>query len=187
MSVVWLAALAACVVLAGCGSSSGSTGKKHKQKVGPAVTMNVSVPGLPRSGALRRSHTCDGRNISLPVRWSGVPAGTEELLVFIANLRPTHGRMFFDWAVAGLPATTKGLLAAGKLPAGAIVGRNGFGKVGYSICPPKSAGRERFVVRVEALAHPLHPQQGFDPETLFHEAERKSTAAGYTPVSYKRS
>jgi hypothetical protein len=130
-------------------------------------------------------YTCDGADVSLPVRWSGVPPGAAELAMFVVNYRPIHGRLFFDWAVAGLSPTAHGI-SAGSLPSGAVVGRNSFGNVGYSVCPVKGTGEEHYIVRVVALPHQLAAKPGFDAEALFQEAERSAKAIGlgggtYTP------
>lgn len=53
--------------------------------------------------------------MSLPVRWSGVPRGTVELAIFVLNLQRVHGRLFFDWALAGLSPALHGI-SAGTLP-----------------------------------------------------------------------
>jgi phosphatidylethanolamine-binding protein (PEBP) family uncharacterized protein len=128
------------------------------------------VPPLPRR------NTCDGANVWLPFAWSAVPSGTAELALFIVNFKPVNEAVFVDWAVAGLNPTTEGV-PAGTLPSGAIVGRNSFGQVGYSICPPKGTS-ETYIARLVALPHPLHPRPGFDAKAFYLEAARAARAVG---------
>ncbi len=171
-------------------SSSTSASPPARQKSGrsepaPAVTLEVTIPSLLPESHIPKRYTCDGADVSLPVQWSHVPSGVADFAVFVVNLQPVHGRLFFDWAVAGLSPTSHGL-SPGKLPPGAVVGGNSFGKVGYSICPAKGTGKEHYVVRVVALPRQLAAKPGFDAETLYREAERSATAVGlgggaYTP------
>jgi phosphatidylethanolamine-binding protein (PEBP) family uncharacterized protein len=148
------------------------------------VAIDVTVPDLLRGGFMAARHTCDRGDVSLPVRWSGVPHGTAELALFAISFQPVHGRLFFDWAVAGLSPKLREV-AAGRLPRDAVVGRNSFGHDGYSICPP-SGTRESYAVRVIALPHKLAAQPGFDALTLYRNAERSAKVVGLAGVTYKR-
>jgi phosphatidylethanolamine-binding protein (PEBP) family uncharacterized protein len=159
--------------------------RKHE---GPVSSITISstaiVPGANSAGELPRRFTCDGRNSSLPLRWHGVPAGTHELMLLVANEHPVRGRLFFDWAVAGLSPTATGL-QAGKLPAGAIVGRNGFGQAGYTICPP-TGKREVYMFVLYALPRSLSPSDGFDPMPLYEHALRTAHESGLMAGAYTR-
>jgi phosphatidylethanolamine-binding protein (PEBP) family uncharacterized protein len=146
--------------------------------------MLVTIPTLLSEQRIPKRYTCDGQDMSLPVRWSHVPPATAELAVFVVNLRPVRGRLFFDWAVAGLSPAAHGI-PAGRPPHGAVVGRSSFGKVGYSICPAKGE-REDFVVRVLALPHALATKPGFDAEAVLRDAERFAKFAGVGGGIYTR-
>lgn len=151
----------------------------------PVLAIDVSIPGLLPGYRIPKRSTCDGADVSLPLKWSHVPRGTAELAMFVVALQPVNKKLVFDWAVAGLNPTSGGF-SAGTLPPGAVVGRNSFGKVGYSICPPKGSGEEHYVVRVVALPRSLAAKPGFDAEALYQEAERSAKFVGlaggvYTP------
>jgi phosphatidylethanolamine-binding protein (PEBP) family uncharacterized protein len=118
------------------------------------------------------------------VRWGRIPPRTAQLAIFVLNLQPVHSHLFFDWAVAGLRAAPH-RISAGRLPHGAVVGRNSFGTVSYSICPAKGAHEEHYVVRVVALPHSLAARPGFDAEALYREAERSATAVGLGGGAYE--
>jgi phosphatidylethanolamine-binding protein (PEBP) family uncharacterized protein len=186
---VLLGSLCATMALAGCGGSSTTSGSSSATKTArfasvPNESIEVSIPGLLREGYIPERYTCDGADVSFPLRWSHVPSGTAELAIFVINLQPVHGRFFFDWALTGLSATSHGI-SAGTLPPGAIVGRNSFGAVGYSICPAKGASEEHYVVRAIALPHPLAATPGFDAEAVYREAERSATVVGLGGGVYK--
>lgn len=153
----------------------------------PANAFNVSIPTYVREKEhlIPSRYTCDGADVSLPVRWSGVPHGTEEVVLFVVNVRPADGKLFFDWAVAGLNPTSHGI-SAGTLPPGAIVGHNSFGNTGYSICPAKGPHPEHFFVKVASLPRPVAVRLGFDAEALYREAERTASVIDYGGGAYKR-
>lgn len=168
---------------AGAPARSGARSKPAR-----AVTIDVTIPVRQPSDTIPKRYTCHGADVSLPISWSGVPAGTAQLAVFVTPSVVTDlalGRPFFYWAVTGLPPAVHGI-SAGTLPAGAIVGRNSFGDVDYSLCPLKGAPerqasitrREPFVVKVYALPHPLAAKPGFDAEALYREAAHSATAVG---------
>jgi phosphatidylethanolamine-binding protein (PEBP) family uncharacterized protein len=160
-------------------SASGPSGGE------PTVSIEVTIPTLLKEGYFPKRYTCDGANISFPVRWSKVPSGTAELTMFLVKLNSPVKHPFFDWAVAGLSPGSHGV-EAGRLPAGAVVGRNGFGQVGYSICPPRGSIEEHYILRLIALPQLLAAKPGFDPEALFKEAERSAKVVGLAGGVYTR-
>ncbi len=180
-----LGALCAVMALAGCGASRPATTTSRSEHARtapervPAVSIVVSTPTVlqERESYIPKRYTCDGANDSLPVRWSHIPSATAEIAIFVVNLQPVHGKVFFDWALAGLNPTSHGI-SSGTPPPGAVVGRNSYGNVGYSICPAKGTREESYVVRVVALPHPLAASPGFNVEALYREAERSATAVG---------
>jgi phosphatidylethanolamine-binding protein (PEBP) family uncharacterized protein len=144
----------------------------------PAI---IAAAGRP--GQLAATYTCDGKNSWPELHWSGVPAGTAELAVFAMNIQPVEEQLFVDWAVAGLDPSLEGI-EAGRLPKGAIVGTNGFGRRGYSICP--SGGGEIYMFAVYALPSALSPPKGFDARELRKEVLGVSGNVGLLPAVYAR-
>jgi phosphatidylethanolamine-binding protein (PEBP) family uncharacterized protein len=149
--------------------------------------MRLESPsGLSSAGgtqALSAQYTCDGKNTSPALRWQGVPQGTTELVLFAMNIQPVEGKLFFDWAVAGLSPDLEEI-KAGTLPKGAVVGRNGFGKTGYEICPEGSD--ETYLFALFAVPKRLSPSQGFEPLALRKEVLGASGNVGILPLSYAR-
>jgi phosphatidylethanolamine-binding protein (PEBP) family uncharacterized protein len=148
----------------------------------PALqSIGIFVSGLETGYRLPLVYTCKGADRPLSLRWNGIPRGTVELLIFVADAQSVHGLPFFDWAIAGLEPTS-GSIHDGKLPPGAVVGRNSFGQVGYSICPEKGLVRSTYIVKMIALTHHLAVQPGFNEDALFEEAERKAKFVGLAGV-----
>jgi phosphatidylethanolamine-binding protein (PEBP) family uncharacterized protein len=131
---------------------------------------------------LPSTYTCDGKNSPPTLKWSGVPAGTEELILFVLGLEPVGETLFFNWAVAGLdPSLTE--IPTGQLPTGAILGRNGYGKEAYSICPAQGQS-ETYVFALYALPQALSPKRGFDPMSLRKEVLGLSGDVGLVTAAY---
>lgn len=144
----------------------------------PAITQ----AHLASPPTLNRRYTCRGAGQSPPLRWTGVPSETKELALFVMSAKPVQGKLVFDWAVAKLAPTLKGI-PAGSLPAGAVTGLGSSGSRNYSICP--SAGEhESYVFALYALPHSLSPRQGFDPASLRQQAMAVARHAGLLVGSY---
>ena len=151
------------------------------------ANIRLDSPSVPPSsggpGPLPVQYTCDGKSISPALHWQGVPEGTSELILFAMNIQPVQGKLFFNWAVAGIdPALEE--IKAGQLPKGAVVGRNSFGKAGYELCPEGSA--ETYVFALFAVPKKLSPSRGFDPFALRKEVTDTSGNVGLLAVSYAR-
>jgi hypothetical protein len=144
--------------------------------------MTVESP-VSEGATLPVRYTCTGADISLPLKWSSVPRNTVEIDVFVLQLEPS-GNEPAAWAVAGLPPTLTHL-AAGHLPAGAIVGRNRFGQTRYSVCPaPKTAGN--YVVLVDPLPKRIPVKPGFEAEPLANQVVTTAESEGETTFRYGR-
>ena len=116
--------------------------------------------GAFQEGALiPRRYTCDGENISPPLRWTGVPQGAAELAIVVED-PDAPGETFVHWVVYGIPAGAAAV-AEGEIPAGAAEGTNGFGRTGWGgPCPPKGDRAHRYVFRLDALSKPLGLSRG---------------------------
>jgi len=142
----------------------------------PAIIASEGNPG-----SLSPTYTCDGEDSWPALRWSGVPAGSAELALYVMNVQPVRGRLFVDWALAGLDPGLGGI-EAGELPAGAIVATNGFGERGYSICP---AGRgEIYMFAIYALPRRLGLRPGFDAREARARILDVSGNVGLLPALY---
>jgi phosphatidylethanolamine-binding protein (PEBP) family uncharacterized protein len=147
-------------------------------------TIDLPLASSAKLNPISARYTCDGADISLPISWSKIPPHTAEIEVFVFNFLPVGGKLFPDWAVAGLKPSLHGL-SAGQLPAGAIVGRNGFGQTRYSICPAKGTNT-RFAFLVYALPHRIAVRPGFNANALREKALHSAEHAGLLAFSYKR-
>lgn len=151
------------------------------------VNMTVELGGLVRPDgyhdALAKASTCDGKDVPPTVSWDGTPSSAKELILFALNLAPIDEKLFFDWAVAGLdPSLSE--IKEGKLPQGAVVGKNSFGKRAYSICPPDAKKGETYIFIVYAIPRRLSPKPGFDPLALREGALAQHGNSGFLATTY---
>ena len=47
------------------------------------MTMTITSTAFAHQGSIPAAYTCDGRNVSPPLVWSGVPAGTKGLVLIV--------------------------------------------------------------------------------------------------------
>jgi Raf kinase inhibitor-like YbhB/YbcL family protein len=175
------------LTLAGCGGASHSSSSTTSQASGsssspapvsrPAQSLALGSPAFRPGGAIPRQYTCDGQDSSPPLRWTGVPRGTRELVLLMRD-PDAPGGAFIHWALAGIAPATRGT-SAGKAPPSAVEGRNGFGALGYrGPCPPPGAGTHHYVLTLSALARPVKLKAGFMSSALAVPAIASATLVG---------
>lgn len=104
-----------------------------------------------------REHTCQGKDVSAPLAWSGVPSGTKSLALIVDDPDapdPKAPRMtWVHWVLYNIPPAASGLgagIAADRLPPGTREGLNDWKRAGYGgPCPP--IGRHRYFHKLYAL------------------------------------
>ncbi|HZO79084.1 MAG TPA: YbhB/YbcL family Raf kinase inhibitor-like protein [Solirubrobacteraceae bacterium] len=176
---------AGCLAAAACGTSA-TTATAPATATEPATvttpaTIRVSSPAFATGGRIPVRYTCQGADISPPLRWTSVPSTTKELALEMIDLNAPGGT-FAHWVLAGIPSATHGM-AAGRVPRGAVAGRNGFGKIGYGgPCPP--AGKpHHYVIDLMALPKRLKLSPGFASGAL---AGQRPVGAGVLRGIYSR-
>jgi Raf kinase inhibitor-like YbhB/YbcL family protein len=99
-------------------------------------------------------HTCEGQDISPPLAWSSLPAGTQSVALIVddpdAPDPSAPKRTYVHWVLYDIPPAAQGLPEGGALPAGSREGKNDWGRTGYGgPCPP--IGRHRYFHKLYAL------------------------------------
>ncbi|MGM1057980.1 YbhB/YbcL family Raf kinase inhibitor-like protein [Saccharothrix sp. Mg75] len=119
----------------------------------------------------------DGGDTSPPLVWSDVPAGTEELALLCED-PDAPGGTFTHWVVTGIPADATSV-EEGSVPAGAVVGRNGYGEPGWGgPRPPVGDEPHRCFFRLFAVDRPLGLGEGVTADDLRAAVEGRVLAAG---------
>jgi Raf kinase inhibitor-like YbhB/YbcL family protein len=106
------------------------------------------------SDAIPARYTCDGEDVSPPLRWSDVPPDTRSFALVVDDPDAPAGT-FVHWLLYDVPADVRelseGIATRDVVPGVGTQGLNDFGRVGYGgPCPP--AGRpHRYVFTLYAL------------------------------------
>jgi Raf kinase inhibitor-like YbhB/YbcL family protein len=99
--------------------------------------------------------TRTGGNASPPLNWSGVPAGTAQL-VLLCEDQDAPRAPFLHWLVTGIDPTATDV-PEGAVPVGGQEWPNGFGDVGYAgPQPPIGDDPHRYFFRIYALPGPVN-------------------------------
>jgi Raf kinase inhibitor-like YbhB/YbcL family protein len=98
--------------------------------------------------AIPSRHSCEGEDVSPPLRWSNAPEGTRSLALVVDD-PDAPGGVFTHWIAWALDLAAEGLAEGEPAPR---EGHNDFGTRGYrGPCPPPGHGRHRYVFRLYAL------------------------------------
>lgn len=107
-------------------------------------------------------YTCDGKDVSPPLSWSGAPAQTKTFAL-ICDDPDAPAVTWVHWVVWNLPANTfelkEGLPTNQEFSDGTRQGTNDFGRIGYGgPCPP--SGTHRYFFKLYALDNSLGLKPG---------------------------
>ncbi|MBU0662980.1 MAG: YbhB/YbcL family Raf kinase inhibitor-like protein [Proteobacteria bacterium] len=141
------------------------------------MSLSISSPAFVDSLQIPVIYTCDGRNISPPLQWTGIPASTKSLALIIDDPDapdPAAPRMtWVHWLLYNIPITTSGLaegIAPNALPKGTLSGRGDNKKTTYGgPCPP--IGCHRYFHKLYALDIILPDLQQPTKSTLLQAME----------------
>lgn len=121
------------------------------------MLLTLTSPAFKPLGEIPRQHTCDGRDSSPPLAWTGVPAGARSLALIVddpdAPDPAAPKTVWVHWVLYDLPVSATSLaegVAAAHLPPGTREGLNDWRQPGWrGPCPP--IGRHRYFHKLYAL------------------------------------
>jgi Raf kinase inhibitor-like YbhB/YbcL family protein len=122
-----------------------------------SMSLTITSSAFAPNAAIPSLYTCQGKDISPPLAWSGVPAGARSLALIVDDPDapdPAAPKMtWVHWVLYDIASAAGGLPEAVKstaLPAGTREGVNDWGRTGYGgPCPP--IGRHRYFHKLYAL------------------------------------
>ena len=118
------------------------------------MTMTLTSTAFADGERIPELYTCDGADISPPLRWFGAPAGVRSFAV-LCDDPDAPGGTWTHWAVFDIAASAGGMRES--YPKGARVDDvrqavTDFGRPGYGgPCPPPGHGVHHYNFRVLAL------------------------------------
>ncbi len=121
------------------------------------MALVLTSTAFTHNGPIPKPYTCQGKDVSPALAWSGLPAGTKSLALIVDDPdAPDPGApkmTWVHWVLYNIPASAAGLpeaVAPGALPAGTREGKNDWKRTGYGgPCPP--IGRHRYFHKLYAL------------------------------------
>jgi len=121
------------------------------------MAISLTSPVFTHKGAIPRNYTCQGKDISPALKWSGLPDGTKSIALIVddpdAPDPAAPKRVWVHWVLYNIPPSATGLaeaVSATTLPAGSREGKNDWERTGYGgPCPP--IGQHRYFHKLYAL------------------------------------
>lgn len=118
------------------------------------MSFTIKSTAFTDGGGIPSKYTCEGKDVSPPLTWEGVPANTRSLVLIVDDPDapdPKAPKMtWVHWVLYNIPSDASGLPEAGTLPAGTEEGFNDWKRTGYNgPCPP--IGRHRYFHKLYAL------------------------------------
>ena len=133
--------------------------------------------------AIPNRYTCEGEDVSPPLRWANVPDAARSLALVVDDPDAPRG-VFTHWVAWGLEPGAGGLSEGEAAPS---EGRNDFGTVGYrGPCPPPGHGRHRYVFRLYALDGDLDLDSGAGKADLERAIEGQVLTMAELVGTYER-
>jgi Raf kinase inhibitor-like YbhB/YbcL family protein len=133
-------------------------------------------------------YTCDGKDISPPLSWSGVPAEAKSIALIMDDPDAPRGT-WVHWILFNIPPDTKSLAQniprTPSLTNGAKHGNNSWPKMSYGgPCPP--GGTHRYYFKVYALDIVLTVKAGITKAQILVAMEGHILAEGQLMGRYTR-
>jgi Raf kinase inhibitor-like YbhB/YbcL family protein len=133
-------------------------------------------------------YTCDGEDVSPPLRWGDLPGGTNSIALISDDPDAPVGT-WVHWVLYKLPPDVKALpenIPPKKaLENGAVQGTNDFRKLGYGgPCPPR--GTHRYFFKIYALDTKIDLPPGATKAQLVKAMEGHILDSGQLMGKYKR-
>ena len=121
------------------------------------MALSLTSSAFTQGGEIPSVYTCEGRDTSPPLAWTGLPSGAKSLALIVDDPDAPDPRAptltWVHWVLYGIPPTATGLpeaVAAKDLPAGSHEGINDWKRTGYGgPCPP--IGQHRYFHKLYAL------------------------------------
>jgi Raf kinase inhibitor-like protein, YbhB/YbcL family len=155
---------------------------------GKKMEIKITSSAFKDGDLMPAKYTCDGANISPPLKWENIPAGAKTIAIICDDPDAPRGT-FVHWVLFNLPAEVKELAentpADKILSSGAVQGTADFGRIGYGgPCPP--SGTHRYFFKIYALDTKIDLTPGADKSRLVEAMKGHILAEGQLVGKYKR-
>ena len=165
-------------------------GKKMNEQTVNKKTIQLTSTAFNNNTTVPTEHTCEGKDASPALKWSGVPEGTKSIALICDDPDAPVGT-WVHWVIYNIPADAvelpEGVPTDQTLRNGAIQGTNDFKKIGYGgPCPPKGHGPHRYFFKLYALDAAVSLKPGATKQQLEDAMKGHILAKGQLMGKYER-
>jgi len=162
------------------------------------MTISITSSAFADGQRIPEKYTGEGEDISPPISWSDLPAGTKELALICEDPDAPTTEPWLHWVIYKIPATLPGLPEGIpqkmrlKNPEGVFQGRNSWStaqKASYGYrgpMPPPNHGTHHYHFTVCALDTKLIVEPGLSKKALIAEMGEHILGMGNLTGLYSR-
>lgn len=147
--------------------------------------LRLTSSALVENGKIPPLYTCDGKNISLPIEWSGRPVGTRSYAVIMSEADATSRRQY-HWELYNIPGSLNHL-SNSNLQAyrGGHYGLNSWRHAWYDgPCP--QGGQHHYKIDLYALDTRLYFDHPVTANELLQAVSKHKIAEASMTATYTR-
>ena len=151
MKRLTILALGWMLVLSLQGGAALAQSEKGAEKKSSAPDFVLQSPAVENDGQLPVDYTGDGTSSTLPLEWSGAPAGTKSFALIMHHIAPDKTKWY--WIIYDIPPGVKNLPK--NVKGVGIMGNNSVnGRMGYAPPHSKGPGPKTYILTLYALSAP---------------------------------
>jgi len=152
--------------------------------------MELTSTAFQESTFIPRQCTGDGKDLSPPLLWSGVPGSAKSFALIVDDPDAPRKEPWVHWILYDLPAGThelgEGIPGIEDLPGGGKQGKNDFGKIGYGGPAPPPGMPHRYYFKLYALDKVLDLPAGAAKHDVEQAMKGHVVAQGQLMGKYSR-
>ncbi|HPX31869.1 MAG TPA: YbhB/YbcL family Raf kinase inhibitor-like protein [Smithella sp.] len=165
---------------------------QSRERIGSTIkggkAMEIKSLSFQHENMIPAQYTCDGRNVSPPLSWSGAPDKTKSFALICDDPDAPVG-LWVHWVLFDIPASVNALpenfSRTEDIPGFGKNGKNTSGRFGYDgPCPPD--GTHRYYFKLYALDTMLNLKPGLTKDGLLQAIEGHVLAEAQLMSRYKR-
>ena len=147
--------------------------------------LQIGSPAFTSLERIPKRYTSEGENVSPPLEWSGLPPGTQELVLICHDPDAPLPQGFTHWLMYGIPPTISQLAEA--VNSKFTEGINSSNKLGYTgPTPPVGHGPHHYYFWLYVLDKEIDLKPGLNREQLLNEIADRVIEQARLVVVYER-
>jgi len=149
------------------------------------MTIQVTSAAFAPDAPIPKKHTGEGADVSPPLAWSGLPAGTKELALLCDDPDAPQPTPWVHWVLYRLAPTLSGLKEGEA--GGGLQGVTDFGRTRWNgPMPPRGHGVHHYHFKIFALDRPLDVKPGLSKDQLLAAMKGRILDQGELIGTYER-